>query len=182
MTTKFNTPMCRTRQSSFENLANKLKKASNKANLTEKMQIIGNHTITTSDFKEHIQPDPTRYYRKSIEQNELFEMLILTWMPGQKSPIHNHRGSQCIVRVLQGTAVESTYRPHLDGSFSCMIKEYPEGSVIGGEDADIHTVENIPIATQPLVTLHAYFPALENMEIFEIVDQQLVAKRRLDVK
>lgn len=93
---------------------------------------------------------------------------MLGWLTGQKSPIHNHRGSQCCVRVLQGTAVETVYSRTRDGFFETHTDRYAASSVFGGQDTDIHTLENDAAYEQGLVTLHLYRPALTRMELFDV--------------
>ena len=159
-------------------LIQELKGMRKNATLLERMAVVKKYPLQRRDFERHIHPNPTLYHREILETSEDFQLLILTWMAGQKSPIHNHRGSQCIVHVLQGFAIETVYDLNRDGSFSDTARCYPPGSVIGGADADIHTIENAANASEHLVTMHIYFPALEQMELFEIKNDRLVAKRR----
>jgi hypothetical protein len=48
--------------------------------------------------------------------------------------------------------------------------------VFGGEDADIHTVENLSSARAGLVTMHVYRTALTRMELFAVEDGRLVVR------
>jgi cysteine dioxygenase len=43
-----------------------------------------------SDWREFALFCPIKYSRNLIEFNENFELIILCWLPGQESPIHNH--------------------------------------------------------------------------------------------
>lgn len=36
--------------------------------------------------------------------------LILVWTPGKESPIHDHTGSHCVMKVLQGSLKETQYK------------------------------------------------------------------------
>ena len=36
--------------------------------------------------------------------------LILVWTPGRESPIHDHAGSHCVMKVLQGTLKETRFK------------------------------------------------------------------------
>lgn len=36
--------------------------------------------------------------------------LILVWTPGKESPVHDHAGSHCVMKVLQGSLKETQYR------------------------------------------------------------------------
>jgi cysteine dioxygenase len=132
------------------------------------------HKITLDDVAGYVRFDPACYHRELMVKADDYQILVLAWLPGQNSPIHNHRGSQCCVRVLQGTAIEIRYARTPDGYFETRMDRYDAGSVFGGEDADIHTVENPPIAMEALVTMHVYRPALTRMELFEVQNHRLI--------
>ena len=78
--------------------------------------MVKGHAITVDDLAEYVRFDPARYHRELMINADDYQILVLGWLPGQKSPIHNHRGSQCCVRVLQGTAVETVYTHTRDGT------------------------------------------------------------------
>ncbi len=90
----------------------------------------------------------------------------MCWAKGQCSPIHNHSGSWCGIRVLSGVANEIRFA---EGFFSLLPvsqQSFEPGSITVARDDDIHCVANFNDA--PLVTLHCYAPPLENMEIFQV--------------
>ena len=142
--------------------------------LEELFRAVKANRIAASDVAEHVRFDPAHYHRESVVKTDTYQMLALAWLPGQRSPIHNHRGSQCCVRVLRGTAVETVFTPTRDGFFETRIDRHDAGSVLGGEDADIHVVENAASADIGLVTMHIYRPALTRMELFEVRNNRLV--------
>lgn len=43
-----------------------------------------------SDWREFALFGPIKYSRNLIELNENFELIVLCWLEGQESPIHNH--------------------------------------------------------------------------------------------
>ncbi len=36
--------------------------------------------------------------------------LILVWTPGKESPVHDHAGSHCVMKVLQGSLKETRFK------------------------------------------------------------------------
>jgi predicted metal-dependent enzyme (double-stranded beta helix superfamily) len=42
------------------------------------------------DWRQYALFCPVKYSRNLIEFNENFELIILCWLAGQESPIHNH--------------------------------------------------------------------------------------------
>lgn len=146
------------------------------AGLGQLFDTMRSHKITLDDVGDFVQVDPARYHRELMVKADDYQILVLTWLPGQKSPIHNHRGSQCCVRVLQGTAFETIFTHTRDGFFETHLDRCEPGAVFGGEDTDIHIVENSPLAKEVLVTMHVYRPALTRMELFDVKNDRLVVR------
>jgi cysteine dioxygenase len=96
---------------------------------------------------------------------------MLCWKNGQRSPIHNHAGSACVVRVLRGTLTETVFEMapngHVKASFS---RDIAEGGLIASEDTDIHQASNLQAGDADLVTLHVYTPPLTRMKTFSMYD------------
>lgn len=116
-----------------------------------------------------------RYVRVQLHRDELFEVLLICWGPGQVSRVHNHAGQLGWVRVLRGTLEETTYRPAardahalpdpeaLDGGASLPFPLEQTGSarvsagpavVTVGPARGIHRLGN-PLDV-PAVSLHVY--------------------------
>ena len=99
------------------------------------------------------------YRRVAIRCRPHYEALVLCWKSGQRSPIHNHLGSSCVVRVIEGRATETQY------IFSPCGKLVPQrsrtfaaGSVAACRDEAIHQMANLEPPGQDLITLHVYSP------------------------
>ena len=93
----------------------------------------------------------------------------MCWRSGQRSPIHDHQGSSCAVRVLHGTLTETLFEfapsGHVKASFS---RDLLPGQVIAGEDTDLHQVSNLQAGDANLVTLHVYSPPLIYMGTYDL--------------
>jgi len=51
-----------------------------------------------------------KYTRNLIATDERnFALMLLCWNPQRGSPIHSHAGSECLLRVLRGQLLESSY-------------------------------------------------------------------------
>ena len=109
--------------------------------------------------------DPARYQRLPIFHSAHLEVLLMGWLPGQASPLHDHGTSICGVRVLTGEAFELSYRLAPSGILiptSISTLQTGEITVTGGEA--IHQVGNG--GELPLVSLHVYSPPLANVRWF----------------
>jgi predicted metal-dependent enzyme (double-stranded beta helix superfamily) len=114
----------------------------------------------TLELVADAQFSPERYTRRVLFQNESVSVLLLGWLPGQASEIHDHGGSACCFRVLQGVAVEARYEPDAHGDAVEVSRDrFLPGSVLGCDGTDIHAITNDPDAPEPLITLHVYRPA-----------------------
>ena len=158
-------------------LLQNLDNLSTSAGLAELVRVVKASRITLDDVREFAHFDPVRYHRELIVKTASYVIYLIGWLPLQKSPIHNHRGSQCCVTVLHGTAVETIFTRNPDGSFETHTDRYGVGSVFSGQDSDIHTVENTNEAGEGLLTLHVYRPALTQMELFDWVEGRLVVRQ-----
>ncbi len=97
-----------------------------------------------------------------------YSAFILCWKPGQASPIHDHQGSACGVRVLQGEVTETTFVKTPDGPLAPdRTTVYPTGMVCGSYDTDIHLIANRDPGDLNLITFHVYTPPLKHYRVFQ---------------
>ena len=136
-------------------------------------KVVQGHPLSLDDVGEWVVENPLKYHRQPVFKGCGFQAWVLTWLPGQVSPIHDHSGSSCCLRVLQGTAIETVFEPQASGIVIPKSTAYSFGSVLAGEDADIHRIENSTNAAEPLITLHIYRPALLHMNLYEFNDGRL---------
>src|ERR1043166_6120678 len=112
-------------------------------------------------LEKFVQFSPERYRRNLFRAGPAYHALILCWRAGQRSPIHDHRGSSCGVRVLRGTCTETIFQRTSEGHiFPTRTRELPEGFCCGSQDADIHQISNLMPEGNDLITLHVYSPPL----------------------
>jgi cysteine dioxygenase len=135
--------------------------------LPELEALLGELDVTLDELRPCLQFAPGHYTRNPIAVGPAYQALVLCWLPGQESVIHDHVGSSCAVRILQGACSEIVYQWQPDGSLaeshSCVM---PEGRICGTQDADIHMIANY--TPDKLVTLHIYSPPLEVMNTYKL--------------
>lgn len=108
-----------------------------------------------------VHADRVAYVRTLLYRDERVEMLALTWLPGQRSPVHDHGASTCIVRVVSGVATENLYRLREGGAErrAYMTRDLRAGIVTRAPGDSIHSLGNNS-DEELLVTLHIYTPPL----------------------
>jgi hypothetical protein len=97
---------------------------------------------------------------------ERFELWLLSWLPGQVTPIHDHGGVETVTTVLSGAVLEERFeRVHGTQVRSIGSLVRAVGDIDAIETSLIHRVR--PLANT--VTLHLYVPACVDGQIFEEV-------------
>ncbi|WP_046158258.1 cysteine dioxygenase [Chromobacterium vaccinii] len=158
------------------NLAASLRQLSLYSGSLNQEQILQFHRAlrpTPQDLAPFRRFDDARYCRNRIYRDEHCELLLLCWRDGQRSQIHNHKGSLCGVRVIEGVATETVFETTLSGQLAAReTRELATGSLVINGHLDIHQVANLQADGGDLVTLHLYSPPLSRMELFGMEPQQ----------
>lgn len=132
---------------------------------------LGTLHLTREDVSPFAHFSDSCYQRNLMFDGTCFRALLLCWKSGQRSPIHNHLGSNCFVRVVQGTATEIQFKKSACGMWSpCAVNELSAGGVCASTDEDTHIIGNFQEPGSDLITLHVYTPPLLGMQIVEIAD------------
>jgi cysteine dioxygenase len=127
--------------------------------------------VRREDLAEWIDFSEVGYRRVLIHRGLQFESLLLCWRSGQRSPIHDHAGSTCGVRVIAGTATETIYAASSCGRlYPVRSRRLAAGSVIVNHDAQVHQVANLAPPGEDLITLHVYCPPLAGTRTYSISD------------
>lgn len=122
--------------------------------------------VTRDDLLPWLHFNDEQYQRNMVYRGSACEIFCVCWQPGQRTPIHDHRGSGCGILVLDGILAEYPYcrtdDGHLEPMATCVMGP---GEVCISSDSDIHEVVNNEVDGQ-LVTLHVYTPPLSTIGIY----------------
>jgi cysteine dioxygenase len=127
--------------------------------------------IDCADLDHWIRFSEQGYMRNLVRAGLWYHVLVLCWKNGQRSPIHDHAGSSCCVRVLRGTLTETLFgfAPH--GHVKALgSRDLLPGSITATADSDLHQVSNLQDGDADLVTLHVYSPPLRRMGTYSLTD------------
>jgi cysteine dioxygenase len=148
-----------------------LDELSGRAPLNELTALLARLEIDMTELAPFLRFSDRHYTRNLVRAGPWYHLLALCWKNGQRSPIHDHTGSSCGVRVLRGVLTETLFdfapNGHIKATFS---RDLLPGSVCGSQDSDIHQVSNLQPGSADLVTLHVYSPPLLWMGTYSLTD------------
>src|SRR5947208_16232597 len=102
------------------------------------------HPLTPDDVADYLVFRSDHYVRNLLHAGPNYQALVLCWRNGQRSPIHNHRGSNCGVKVLRGVATETLFARAANGLiYPVSSRDLPVGHVCVSADDDIHQISNL---------------------------------------
>jgi cysteine dioxygenase len=143
-----------------------------RASLAQLTSVVSRLDLRPEDVAEFIRFSEQGYTRNLVRGGPWYHLLVLCWKNGQRSPIHDHAGSSCCLRVLRGVLTETAFVFAANGHVKAMgSRDFLPGSVIASEDSDMHQVSNLQEGTADLVTLHVYSPPLRFMGTYSLTDR-----------
>ena len=94
-------------------------------------------------LKDHIEYDSNKYCRQILHQTKEFEVILICWLPNQKTPFHGHPHNGCLMKLMKGklsevrslekdaikTHVVEDEVTYLDGSKQHMISNLESHSI-----------------------------------------------------
>ncbi len=144
---------------------------SQRAPLDELTAALADLEIDSSDLAECVRFGHSTYQRNLLQNGPAYHALVLCWRSGQRSPIHDHPGSSCAVRVIEGVATETVFERTAAGLiYPTHTHELTTHAVLGSQDADIHQMSNLQPPGRDLITLHVYSPPLVVMRKYSLTD------------
>ena len=128
------------------------------------ISILASCELEIDDVARFVEESPHGYARRRIARTDAFEMLVMTWKPGQGSVPHDHAKSLCALRVVRGRLEETRYAPATDGLVDASTHGLAsETEVLVDTSEHIHGLRNPIDAKETLVTLHVYAPPLPEL-------------------
>lgn len=125
--------------------------------------------LSLADVADQLSFDSHKYTRTLLASDDGIELLLMGWLPGQASAVHDHGNSGGAALVLAGEAEEDTFEPAGDGAArKVRTQRLRRGESTIERPTDVHRVANP--TTSLLVTLHAYAPRLTQYQTFDPMD------------
>ncbi len=127
------------------------------------------HSMNQDDFLPFIYFREDTYGRNLVFKNEAFELLVLTWLPKQRTPIHDHAGQRCWMSLLQGELCFRNYRPEEDGNQMIPLgpcEFHKTGEAVYIDDGiGTHSIANA--THKPAISVHLYAGPIPSCRIYD---------------
>lgn len=145
----------------------RLEAGAGRPDLEELRLLLQRLELSPEGVRDFISFNAGGYQRNLVSRGAWHEILVICWLSGQRSPIHDHAGSACAFKVLHGTGREIVHQLQPDGRVRPLCsRRLPPGFVAASREADIHEVANLQPQQRPLITLHIYSPPLAQMRTY----------------
>lgn len=131
----------------------------------------------SEDWRRFALFDASSYSRNLVRRSDLYELIVLCWSQGQRSPIHDHAGQRCWMAVLDGAVRESMFIPDPAGGRlrEGAVREFGPGRVAFiTDEAGWHRIE--PSAGRSAVTLHLYSRPIGACRIYDEAREAVVER------
>lgn len=132
-------------------------------------EILARSNLQIGDVATFVTPKHDTYSRRRVARTDSYEVLVMTWLPGQGSGAHDHAGSVSAFKILRGTAHETRYALATDSLVDPTgTRELHEGEVGLDPGEVIHAVRNDDSCKEPLVSIHVYSPPIPELRRFTV--------------
>jgi len=122
---------------------------------------------------EYCAPVEGSYARRLLHRDPSgdYTMVVMTWGPGQKTPLHDHAGIWCVECVVDGNMEVAQY--DLTSEDGEQFRFQMRNSVVAGRGSagclippfEYHILGNAQ--EKPSVTLHVYGGEMDHCHVFE---------------
>ncbi len=134
---------------------------------TKYNRIIRSFNLPISSFESFCSWSNESYTRNCIVENDKFQLILLCWEEGQKTPIHDHGGEECWVKIIQGEFKETIYKVNSSGELNLTKTSISKTGDISYmiDFMGCHCLENI--SSGKSMSLHLYAKPIHNCNLFD---------------
>jgi hypothetical protein len=115
------------------------------------------------DSKIDLTQPINKICRTKLYENKNYEIILISWLPGAESHIHNHSDNGCIYRLIDGTLIEEQYHPE---TLELIKLQNVLPNDVGYIDNETSYHRMINPDNQMAYSIHIYSPPNFNMTIY----------------
>src|SRR4051794_20404604 len=103
-----------------------------RAPLPELKALLARSNVNCDDVAGVLRFSSRTYQRIPLRGSDWYQAWVMCWRNGQRSPIHDHKGASCALRILQGSLTETLFDFAANGHVKARCsQDYEPGVVIG---------------------------------------------------
>jgi uncharacterized NAD(P)/FAD-binding protein YdhS/predicted metal-dependent enzyme (double-stranded beta helix superfamily) len=134
-------------------------------------RLLAQANLDRAEVAPYVEQRADSYARRSVVRREDYEVLVLTWSPSQGSVAHDHSGSLCALKVVQGCLTEQWFEGAPDGRVRrTSATRLGAGEIIVDPGVVVHALSNEGASTEVLVTVHIYSPPLPEVRRYAVAE------------
>lgn len=129
--------------------------------------IIHSIKLPSSAFENYCSWSNECYTRNCIIDNEKFELILICWCEGHRTPIHDHGGEECWVKVIEGEFKETIYKQNEAGELNFVKSSISKSNEITymKDFMGFHRLENL--SNKRSISLHLYAKPIRKCKMFD---------------
>lgn len=132
-------------------------------------QFFREQTLDYDELIPHIYFREDTYGRNLVHRKDHYELLVLSWLPDQATPIHDHNGQRCWMWIHSGKLTFRNYKK-LSPKSSELVASGPPRIFQPGDltyiDDKIGLHEIVNVSGKPAVSLHLYAQPISHCQVF----------------
>ena len=153
-------------------LVNELDQLKNALDEPTARRLLSEAELSPAEVAPYVERRAGSYSRRCIVRRENYELLVLTWAPSQGSVAHDHSGSLCGLKVVQGRLIEQLFEQRPDGQVrKTTATQLDAGQIIVDPGVVVHALCNEADSAELLVTVHIYSPPLPEIRRYAVADE-----------
>lgn len=139
------------------------------------VKIAASMDLSKDEFEDYAFWNDDCYARNCIERTEDFELILICWNPGDKTPVHGHNEQKCWVYQVEGNMYEERFKDEDGELVPCNQMELVPGRLSYMEDhMGYHTLENR--SSDNSMTLHLYISPIDYCKVFDSSENEFCEK------
>ncbi|WP_115462177.1 cysteine dioxygenase [Winogradskyella aurantiaca] len=129
--------------------------------------LIKSISLEAKDFDAYTSWSKDCYTRNCVVNNEKFELVLICWGPGQMTPIHDHGGEECWVKVIEGELEEVIYKKNKNNDLVAVRSSIskPNQVTYMKDFMGFHSLQNVSESRS--LTLHLYAKPISSCNILD---------------
>lgn len=143
-------------------------------NLGEMVRSLSVEKIKFSKNENDYEKSEASQYFRKIYTTDPLELAVLYWPPNSESAIHYHHGFYGYVIVLSGEGENIEYNWQNEVLSHSLTMKCNVGGIMNEPDGVVHAIKNAS-KTEPLITLHIYYPALTDLNNLTVFDPETLS-------